>query len=368
MIPVDKNNPATWRFLAGQGSDYFTPEESAQHVIDLGANGSYSAPFIDFYGATSPIQRNGLTQTQQVVRFAQEIHRLSGLFHMQIVPWTWYSIGFTQAQRDCIYNINGAGDTYIQWVKNWIPSIQPDICQIMNEIIGDATDGSGTASDEYWLNYIAFCNRYMAEMNAIKPNMTFSISSIPFWWLGTIADKVFNVPSGCKLIYDYHYYYSFDGVRPDVAHIGYDIPEQLAYWDGNFALGKQLTYASWDNPLVGVSALVNQGKTVFFDEQGTNINSPNFGVWMKDAIDYCVQHGIGFSYLDNTGLDENGSYNFSPASFWSNQDWTLNAIGQRWKELVVGATPTPVQLPFHDSFTNPALPNWNKINGTWSAT
>lgn len=34
-------------------------------------------------------------------------------------------------------------------------------------------------------------------------------------------------------------------------------------------------------------------------------------------------------------------------------------------ELYINPT-NPISLPFHDSFINPALPNWNKINGSWN--
>jgi hypothetical protein len=368
-------NPSSWRFVAGPGSAYFTPEDEAQHVMALGANGAYVGVMTDvFYSVDGITLPNGATQKSHVVRFANEIHRLGGLIHMQNTPWSEDGLGWIQWDHNIINNVNGKQDEYIEWAKKSVQDIQPDIVQIMNEVIGDVpneghvtTDGhqlwSGDGTPQLWANYVAFANRYMAEVSKVKPNVVFSISSIPFWKLGEIADVSFNVPAGSRLIYDYHYYYAFDGVRPDKAHYGYDITEQLPYWDGDYSLGKQLSYSNWlDN--AGLGALLDHGKTIFWEEQGTSLIAMDHGgeAWMRDVIDFCNQHGIGFGYLDNTGNcaqfgnwgyylpynDEaacvaNGgewSWNHSPASFWNNHEWKLNRIGQVWQQYATAITST----------------------------
>lgn len=426
MVPVDVNNPATWRFLAGAGNmASFTADISAQHVIGLGANGTYTGVFADYWGNS--------VQTDYWKLFFSEIRRLGGVVYVQITPWDFggHPGDFPSNCRDIINNVDGMQDIYINWCKNVCTDVMPDVLQIMNEVMGDDIYSTGTP--QFWTNYIAFCNKYMATMAQIKPNLIFSVSGVPFWNLTEIAlhTSEFVIPAGCKLLYSYHEYYSFSGTTPSPSG-----DYQYSYWNGDFVTGKQGMYDKWINGQGwnagggGMKALWDKGQKVIFDEQGTCITNPNFGAWMKDAIEFCVANGVGFVYLDNTGVwchdfnnktlilgycsrnpwqtgvcdklpytdqascELNGGtwvpigeidpyspnipigaeqcacaggiwwFNHSPASFWDNMSWNLNAIGQKWVELVVSAPP-PVQLPFHDSFTNPTLPNWNKVNGNW---
>lgn len=369
------SDPSTWRFLAGSGGaglyDHM-PEDTAQHVMNLGANGVYIGCYIDGWGA-NVIQHNGLTQTVHKQRYVAEIRRLGGLVYLQQYPWSWeMDLNWdvqAQNQRECI-NDSPAGqqDEYIQWVKNvvggcynggtWYDGIFPDICQIINEV---TTQGLTMDFDIYMNNYVAFCNRFMAELNTINPNMTFTVSSIPFWDLLTIADHVneFVIPSGCNLLFSMHNYYAYGNVEPlDYMRAFYN------YWHGNLAAARTCLFSDLYNGYGahygGAGAILAQGKKVIWDEWGTNILNENWANFYQDAFDFCIQYGLGFCALNNTADN-----NHSPAAFWSNTDWTLNALGQAWQQLVGDGDGDGATLPFRDDF-NTDLSKWTQQSGTWS--
>lgn len=391
------NNPAGWKFLAGSGSAYLPPEDSVQHLIALGANGSYDAPYLDGLSwADSIVYPNGATQKTQHIRVCNELHRLGGLYEMQQAVYSWASTpiyhngvtsSFSEAQINLMLNLNGEQPQYIQWVKDWLNAgLNPDIIQIINEMRWDTTD----FTQEFgWEKYIAFCNLFMQEISAVKPNCTFSVSSMPNYDLNNIIGRQFQVPSGCKLIIDWHWYYCLDGLDPTAEYQSYMQP----YWDadGPSAQGKQNLYQYMTD--IGLFALVDSLKNtnikIFWNEFGSHLYSRGAAAVFKDVVElatslgigvcflndgpHCAQAGTGDIYLPYNDPEKCGlnggewSWNFSPGALWNNRDFTLNALGVAWQQAYANI-PNPVTLPLHDVFTNPALPNWNKINGTWNAT
>ncbi len=434
---VDINNPGTWKFLAGKGLAHagFTPEYNAQKTVELGSNGCYSGAWIANWNA--PVwQGNGLSQSQHAIRFFRELKRLGGLIYIQNIPWHWsyvyhcytwkngypenlpqytdqasctaassehvWGTNATAYQYECIMNVNKQTE-YINWVKDFmtIPALDkdgnpdpvetmiemgiPDILQIMNEVIGDIPAGGfvGTDGKVYpksygtpalWDAYIAFCNRYMAEINAIKPNLIYTVSSIPFWDLKEIAKHMhrFVVPNGCKLMYNYHYYYALWNMTPPSWEYG-----NVAYWNNGQPFtsesqrlnAKNLAWTKWLTD-GGIQSILDNNGIVLYDEIGTHYKAPNFVMWMEDAYEFCRQYNLATCWLNNT-YENWAGWNHSPASLWAHpeidgvNDWTLNELGIAWRDIVGSSEPLPPVEPVKLPFRSENLDNFRILKGDW---
>jgi hypothetical protein len=346
------HSPEQWKFIAGAGGAggviTFMPEDIAQHVMDLGANGVYLPVYSDGWGS-EVYQHNGLTQTEHKIRYAKEIHRLGGLVYFQVYPYSFqldtdWDV-HVEKETEVIYNTGGMQDTYIQWAKNvinggylygsYVEGINPEIVQIMNEVKGDLA--SGYATEAFWDKYIDFCNRYMDEISQTKPGVVFTVSSVPFWDLNEIAKHAneFVVPEGSELYFSFHYYYSLWNYPPSSSEAG-----SLAYWNNL----NPLTQAQWDNARDiafndyylnkrGIKALLDMGKKVIWDEVGTNIHNVNIEEWMRDVREFSDTYAIGTSFLDNT-VHEGEAYNQMPGALWDDGTWNLNYLGQLWSQII----------------------------------
>lgn len=81
--------------------------------------------------------------------------------------------------------------------------------------------------------------------------------------------------------------------------------------------------------------------------------------WMTAIMSQYANLGVGFSIWATIGN----------VDAWDGTILSYNALSQTTKNILAGDTPPPpLSLPFHDSLTNPAIPNWNKNSGTWNAT
>ncbi|MFH0929509.1 MAG: PA14 domain-containing protein, partial [Candidatus Aenigmatarchaeota archaeon] len=345
------NSPSEWKFIAGSGGagsiNTFMPEDIAQHVMGLGANGIYTGVYTDLWGNPLPIQKNGLSQTEHKQRYAKEIHRLGGLVYMQNYPWTFkldtdWDVHVIK-QTEVIYNTNGMQDTYIEWSKGaivggywdgtYVEGLNPDIIQIMNEVKGSNENSYATA--DFWDKYITFCNRFMAEISQVKPNAVFSVSSVPFWDLNEIAEHAhrFNVPSGSRLYFSFHYYYELWNSVPPSWEEG-----NVAYWnDGNPLTqekreeAKNIAYNQYlyDS---GVKSLLDKGKIVVWDEVGTHIDNPNIEAFIRDVEEFSETYGVGTSWLNNAEVD--GVWNHMPGQLWDHGTWNLNRLGEIWSQTI----------------------------------
>ena len=345
------NSPDQWKFIAGAGGvNTFMPEDIAQHVMGLGANGVYMGIYTDNWGNPQPIQHNGLTQTEHNRRYANEIHRLDGLVYMQNYPWS-FSLDTNwdvhkAKETEVIYNSGGMQDTYIEWSEravaggywqdgSYVEGLNPDVIQIMNEVVGDQDDSY--ASEEFWDKYIAFCNRYMAKISQVKHNAVFTVSSVPFWDLKETAEHAsrFIVPSGSKLYFSFHYYYALWNQAPPTWEAG-----NVAYWNN----GNPLTQEQRENAKntaynvyltrSGVESLLGMGKNVIWDEVGTHIDNPNIEAFMQDVKEFSDTYGVGTSWLDNTA-HYGEEYNHMPGALWDTGTWNLNKLGQVWSQIVI---------------------------------
>lgn len=404
---VNVKTPSTWRFLAGFDKDYISPAQNAQEARNANCNGDYCITYVDSYankwlayvgwyepnyvvnGKTlSELYPAGkLTQSEIADIFAYEL-RNRGMLHC-LQAYFWENAPFL----DVMLNNAGAQDTFISNMSQTIAGLQPDIVQLMNEPIGEQEWGTTAYMNEY----ITFCNRSMATYATIprplkSQPLTFTVNSVPFWDMKTIANQNFIVPSGCTLVFAFHYYFDWNGMGyPDIQNA----PLDLAYWnnknDWADDSGAPLTASerSTAKELMKTTILNSTGmqqfagKPVFWEESGGNLSNPNISAWIEDSYEWAVQMGWGFDSLNihlpayqSTGVGRNKVIDWNnptvqpvwtrrPGSIF-NEDWSLNVIGQAFKKYSNGYTPPTVQLPYHDSFADPALPNWNKINGNWN--
>lgn len=342
------NNPASWRFLTG-GDGNKAPEYVAQKVFESGANGVYSPDiFIDTWYDGSP-------QKTFALPYCQELHRLGLLIELQQINWSW---GGVQGVEDILTNNNGRADETINNTKQIIQDTKADIVQLINE--PDVSSAFKSAHPNYMDMYSSFYNRAMSQYNTVKSGLTFVVQGAYHLDMRTLNGFNLVVPSGCRLVNSVHvYYWWFTGSTTPLNDPNGSLQFEKDYWSGNRAQGKIDLYNEILNGLYGVQDAINHGRTILFEESGTNIHNPLYQQFLADEWDFCVAHNIGIVCLCNASDNASGL----PGGIF-NSDYTLNGMGQVFQNYVNPSA--TITLPYQDNLGN--LVNWRAINGAWNVT
>lgn len=257
-----------------------------------------------------------------------------------------------------------------------IQQLNPDVVTIVSEPSSPtiiATGGNSVSDQEITL-YEDWMVVLANALRAVKPSVQIAVMGLPFWSPNRVVTDglVSRMPSGTMVVG--HYYTShYDGLVP-----AYYERAQLNYYyapaDGssttvtidvngtptptvvNLAQAKSYLFSDFDSYL---QPCLNAGVPFAWEATGCNTSTPNAIQSTKDAAEYMKMHNLGWITSGNDNADQGGYYAFP----FSSPD-SLSSFGQAMFSTINPVNPSVV-LPYHDPFTNPALPNWNKISGTW---
>jgi hypothetical protein len=221
---------------------------------------------------------------------------------LQIQPYHLYTIAGSQDslawRADFLKNIGGVQDIWIDYGKQIITKLQPDLINVFGEFwIWSAAAGSRDPTETEWQQYITFVCKAVDAWRTIKSDLTVAVMSMPWWDLKPLINHG-GIPRP-NIVYTLHYYYAYlyNGNPPSVTNY----PECYAYWT-NAANKKTLLRNQFLNNM-GIQSAINAGKTVWFEALGTNINNPNAVQFCRDAVEFCNEFKIDYvtSGNDNGG-------------------------------------------------------------------
>lgn len=269
---------------------------------------------------------------------------------------------------------NTAKTKYNTQAQQIIQQLNPDIVTIVSEPSSptlQATAGVSVTDQEITL-YEDWMVTLANALRAVKPSIQIAVMGLPFWSPSRIVSDglISRMPSGTMVV-GHYYTTDFDGKIP-----AYYYHAQINYYyapaDGstitvnvdvngvptptvvNLAQAKTYLFADFDAYL---QPCLNAGVPFMWEAMGCNTGTPNALQSTKDAMEYMKTHNLGWI---TSGNDAGGGYYAFP---FSSPD-TLSSFGQAM--FSTNPVNPSVVLPYHDPFTNPALPNWNIINGNWN--
>jgi hypothetical protein len=253
--------------------------------------------------------------------------------------------GWDQMRGNIIFNVSGMQDYYLNMSEQMVRDLQPDVWHILDEPIWEGTQWNETT---FFNGYRQFSIKVIQRLRAIKPDLKFLVTSIPFWDMHPIAAN----PIPGADYYLYAFYNMIDDGKPPPS---YETGLQ-AYWNAktsaDFDNAKQIQWNRWLND-AGLQAMIDAGLQVI-DFGGTartdNINGnliPNYLQYMQDYYDFCKTynfHSIVLTLMPDTssGLVENG-VRFYCGGMLNGTGWvagapyttTLNDLGQLWAKNMI---------------------------------
>lgn len=253
--------------------------------------------------------------------------------------------GCDTMRGNIIFNVNSLQDYYLQMSAQMVTALQPDIWHILDEPLWDGTPWDQAT---YTNGYVVFCNKVIQQLRAIKPDLKFLVTSMPFWDLHWAVAQ--PIPADYWV---YAFYNMIDTGQPPPSYE----TGLVAYWGATTSAqlesAKQIQWSRWLNG-AGLQAMIDAGlASKIIDFGGTarvdNINArpiPNYLQYMRDFYEFCRTYNfnvIGWTLMPDTssGLVENG-VRFYIGGMLDGTGWTagaaypttLNDLGLLWAQNI----------------------------------
>jgi hypothetical protein len=295
-----------------------------------GANAFYSLVYLDDWKSNIASWENASVHFQPMMAEIRQWCRERGIAFILGCEGTHWapSEGWNQMRANAIFNINGSGDYWLNTFADMVTDLQPDVVHVMDEPDSQGTPYSLT---QFFNAYKQFCVQAIQRYRAIIPNLPIVVDGCPFYNMHAIAASPIQE---LNITYKYDYYYSPDGIMPDLTSEPWRTDE-YAYWTATnqdqLANAKALLYNQWLNTC-GLQDCLNNGLKVIFCGVGTDPTNPNALVFMQDLYDFCAQRNIGVVALQMM------PYPTYTAGMLDGSNWTigenyptiLNALGELW--------------------------------------
>lgn len=305
-------------------------------IKSSGANAFYALEFLDDWSQNKASWRDPSVHFQAQMAQTRQWCRERGITFILGCEGTHWdpSEGWNQMRANAIFNTNGAGDYWLNTYASMVSTLQPDVVHVMDE-----PDYLGTPYSEtqFFNAYKQFCLQAIQRFRSIIPNLPIIVDGCPFYNMHAIAASPIQATN---LFYKYDYYYSCDGIMPDLTAAPWRTDE-YAYWtatnQAQLANARTLLYNQWLNTC-GLQDCINNGLKIVFIGVGTCTTNPNALVFLQDMYNFCKQRNIGMVQLQLMPYPTYSDGMIDGSNWQAGQDYPtqLNAVGQFWANNMYG--------------------------------
>ena len=329
-----------------------------QNVVDMKTNGANTLRMA-IYTSWWDANLSGPTLTGQIVYMQPQMKLIKQWCNIENISLEIMSMGtewnptpnWDTMKADIILNTGGAGDAFIASEITMIQALHPAYMELLNEVgaLSDTPYNATYTDAQYFSAYEVFAERAMTAYNNIASNITYISGSAPFWDMHPLAQSPLISPNANSVLYDFHYYYSNEGIIPQNLTYANGDSANFPLWNGNFSQATSLmNYVIMD--YMGVQDCLDVGLKVFWEECGTNTQAPHTQEFVNEVKNFTETYNMGLLihcyYYDPSGI--------------LNSDWSsYNVVGQEWFQTI-GTMPTPTPTPTNSP--NPTGPIQTPLN------